>query len=140
MEKLFLNNKKIYTIGTTRYKKEGEIEGLYIFGMYGLPLILTNLEKAKEKDIFVLFDDYLEAQKYVQYLARCYRYEFRQNIKYQKDIKTGRFYVKKLGKEEIEFFKNNTFNYFPRSYNRKQKETKDGCLTKNENIHYFRML
>lgn len=101
----FENNKKFYTIGCSLYQTLKDCSGFYVFDKLGLPYILTDISKIQEKDTLVVFEDYLSAQNYVRYLARCYRYEFRSQVSRRKHFSTGRFYVKKI-KQDIKDFLN----------------------------------
>lgn len=67
-----------YTIGFRTMDKNGkQVDGVYVFGKY-VAYISTDLEKVKEKgDAIYVISRLEDAQKYVQYLSRLYRYEFR---------------------------------------------------------------
>ena len=88
-----------YTVGSRILNKKGEpVEGIYVFGKYGLPYICSNLkEKLEPEDSIYVFDDTETAQNYIRYLARRYRYEFRSRAK-KMGVNAGefRFYLIKL--------------------------------------------
>lgn len=95
----FANKRKLYTIGCSLYSFDyrQSIEGYYIVGEYGLPFVSnkeTDLINSKNK--LVVFTNFVDAEKYVQYLARIYRSEFRGQVKRGKHSKMGKFYVRKI--------------------------------------------
>ncbi len=71
-----------YTIGCRTMDRDGNhIDGVYVFGKY-LAYISNNLDKVKENgDAIYVISTLEDAQKYVQYLSRRYRHEFRKKAK-----------------------------------------------------------
>ena len=92
-------NKKLYTIGCTLYTPISKTEGFYIVGEYGLPYILKDLDKLIKNDRIIIFDNNQNAQNYMRYLSRCYRSEFRSQVKRGKHLKCGKFYLLRINKE-----------------------------------------
>ena len=90
-----------YTIGARVLNKANEpAEGIYAFGRYGLPFVVTNIEKELTKpDLFYIYviDDLETAQNYIRYLSRLYRFEFRNRAKkFGVPTDEFRFYLLKL--------------------------------------------
>lgn len=95
----FANKRKLYTIGCSLYcfDHKHSIEGYYIIGEYGLAFVSKKEEDlTSPKNKLIVFTNPLDAEKYVQYLARIYRSEFRGQVKRGKHSKMGKFYVRKL--------------------------------------------
>ena len=87
-----------YTIGCSGVGKNGQFDGIYAFGRkYGLPYSASIDGLRKNGDRIYVIVGAEDAQKYVQYLSRLYRYEFRNSAKYY-DVSPSefRFYPIKL--------------------------------------------
>lgn len=86
-----------YTIGCHVLGKDGHIvDGIYIFGEYGLPYITNNPPKTGKESIYII-DGEKDTQLYIQYLSRLYRYEFRSRAKkLNAPVKEFRFYPIKM--------------------------------------------
>ena len=88
-----------YTIGCHVLNKDGSIaDGIYVFGKYGFPYISNAVETFAEKECSIYVIDGAEnTQKYIQYLSRLYRYEFKSRAKkLAAPVKEFRFYPIKL--------------------------------------------
>ena len=95
----FDKKKKLYTIGCSLYSFETKYspDGIYTIGEYGLPFITKReIDFLNNKNRFIVFTNPVDAQKYVQYLARLYRDEFRRAVKRGNHTKMGKFYVRKI--------------------------------------------
>ena len=86
-----------YTVGCRVLNKDGHvIDGIYIFGGYGLPYIGNDIPKTGKHSIYVI-DGAEDAQLYIQYLSRLYRSEFRKRAKkLNASVKEFRFYPIKM--------------------------------------------
>jgi len=72
-----------YTIGVRVVNKDKrQVDGLYVLGKYALPWICENVDKIRpDEDCVYVIDDAETAQKVVRFLARNYRYEYRERAK-----------------------------------------------------------
>lgn len=125
------SNTKLYTIGCVLYEKEHilPIDGFYIIGKCGIAFVAKKQEELYNiENKVIVFTTSEDAEKYSQFLARLYRPEFRSQLRNDKHLRMGRFYVKKLSKsfldqvniierrnlnfseKEKKFFKGNTSN------------------------------
>jgi hypothetical protein len=112
-----------YTIGCRTMNKDGErVDGIYVFGKY-LPYISRDLEKVREKgDAIYVISTLEDAQKYVQYLSRRYRYEFRNRAKnLNVSVDNFGFYLMKLSDKR---FKN--YALVESKHGTKLKKSNDG--------------
>lgn len=94
-----------YTIGCHVLNRDGQAcDGIYVFGEYGLPYISNNVANFAEKKCSIYVIDGAEnTQKYIQYLSRLYRYEFKGRAqKLNAPIREFRFYPIKLSDKRFE--------------------------------------
>lgn len=124
-----------YTIGCRVLEKHGRVtDGVYTIGDLGFTWISKPEEiDFKEKHIREIYviDNIDDVQKYIQFLSRIYRNEFRSRAKkLNVDVSEFRFYPIKLtnsmfencdlklsrnhkiGKQEMELFKGNSNNIY----------------------------
>ena len=88
-----------YTIGCHVLNKDGSAaDGIYVFGKYGFPYISNAVETFAEKECSIYVIDGAEnTKKYIQYLSRLYRYEFKKRAKeLSAPVQEFRFYPIKL--------------------------------------------
>lgn len=88
-----------YTIGCHVLNKDGSTaDGIYVFGKYGFPYISNDVSTFPEKECSIyIIDDAENTQKYIQYLSRLYRCEFKSRAKkLAAPVQEFRFYPIKL--------------------------------------------
>ena len=94
-----------YTIGCHVLNQDGSTaDGIYVFGKYGFPFISNKIETFAEKECSIyVIDDAENTKKYIQYLSRLYRYEFKSRAKkLSAPVKEFRFYPIKLTDKRFE--------------------------------------
>lgn len=93
-----MDRKGKYTIGSAGVSKNGKFDGIYALGRkYGLAYSASIDSLQKHGDRIYVIDGAEDAQKYIQYLSRLYRYEFRHSAKhYGVSPSEFRFYPIKL--------------------------------------------
>lgn len=119
-----------YTIGCRVIDRNGEVcDGLYVFGRHGFPYITNNVEKfTNDGQSIYIIDGATDTQKYIQYLSRLYRYEFKNRAKkLNADVREFRFYPIKLTDKR---FNGCTFERDTKWYPNKREHPKyrfEGC-------------
>lgn len=79
------------------------VEGIYVFGEYGLPFLCSDIDKIKEKGHRLYCINTLEdAENYIRFLSRLYRTEFRARAKkLGVSMDNFQFYLVKLDTPEF---------------------------------------
>jgi len=99
-----------YVIGTRIPNNDGKVvEGLYVFGKYGLPWIMSDKALKKnsiDDERIMVFESVEEIENYIKYLRKAYYTEFHGRAKrYNLDIRDFRFYPLKLDTYKMKHIK-----------------------------------
>ena len=115
-----------YVVGARVLNNDGTIvEGLYVYGKYGLPYILTK-DNYSEGSRLVIFETLKEINEYLDELRKAYYTEFHNRAsRYNLNLKDFKFYALKYDSSKMKHIKTCGFVY-----------SKD----KTHKYHYFQVV